>query len=70
MRVEAREEREISIGIFLLESLPEDDDGMTRKIRGRLSWKEFEAHSSMWNSILYFLDRYPFAIGGGGDANI
>lgn len=40
MRVEAREEREISIGIFLLESLPEDDDGMTRFVedyRGRNS---------------------------------
>lgn len=32
--------REISIGIFLLESLPEDDDGMTRFVedyRGRNS---------------------------------
>lgn len=56
--------RDISIGKFTGGRWWNDE------VRGRLSWKEFEAHSSMWNSILYFLDRYPFAIGGGGDANI
>lgn len=46
--------RDISIGKFTGGRWWNDE------VRGRLSWKEFEAHSSMWNSILYFLDRYPF----------
>lgn len=61
-RIEARGEREISIGIFLLESLPEDDDGMTRFVedyRGRNSRPIPRCGTRFY---IFSIDT-PFAIG-------
>lgn len=69
MRVEAREEREISIGIFLLESLPEDDDGMTRFVedyRGRNSRPIPRCGTRFY---IFSIDTLSWS-GEEGDANI